>query len=187
MDDFWHKNLDRISHITSSFIEDFASANLPIKATQARGYKSFLCFIKKVIVSGLCCFYRKISWGKIFDKRTCNVRNSVKVFGPEVIHYIFLLPTLPFYHARPQFHAESYEVKSKMATTWYLWIVLHVNAEKDLILSWNTNFSHPRIKKGLPVPGCKLHHAFANNIANSTKSLYCPLAITQDQETLFSC
>ena len=41
MDGFWHKNRDRIPHITGSFIEDFASANLPIKATQARGYKFF--------------------------------------------------------------------------------------------------------------------------------------------------
>ena len=32
MDDFWHKNLDRIPYITGSFIKDFASANLPIKA-----------------------------------------------------------------------------------------------------------------------------------------------------------
>ena len=39
MDDFWHKNLDRFIHVTGSFIEDFASANLPTKATQARGYK----------------------------------------------------------------------------------------------------------------------------------------------------
>ena len=39
MDDFWHKNFNKIPHITSSFIKDFASANLPIKATQARGYK----------------------------------------------------------------------------------------------------------------------------------------------------
>ena len=39
MDHFWHKNLDRIPHITGSFIEDFTSANLPIKATQARGYR----------------------------------------------------------------------------------------------------------------------------------------------------
>ena len=30
MDDFWHKNLDRIPHITGSFIEDFASATLPM-------------------------------------------------------------------------------------------------------------------------------------------------------------
>ena len=45
MDDFWHKNLDRIPHITGSFIEDFATTNIPIKATQARDYK-------------------KISWGK---------------------------------------------------------------------------------------------------------------------------
>ena len=37
MYNFWHKNLDRIPHI----IENFASANLPIKGTQARGYKVF--------------------------------------------------------------------------------------------------------------------------------------------------
>ena len=48
MDDFWHKNLDRIAHITGSFIEDFASVDLPIKATQARGYNCFLCFAKKI-------------------------------------------------------------------------------------------------------------------------------------------
>ena len=42
MDDFWHKNLDKSPHTTGSFIEDFASANLPIKATQARGYNYFL-------------------------------------------------------------------------------------------------------------------------------------------------
>ena len=47
MDYFWHKDLDRIPHITGSFIEAFASANLPIKATQTRGYKVCLCFVKK--------------------------------------------------------------------------------------------------------------------------------------------
>ena len=46
---------------------------------------------RKFIASGLCCFYRKISCGKIFDKRTCNVRNSVKVFVPEVIPIIDLM------------------------------------------------------------------------------------------------
>ena len=35
MDDFWHKNLDRIPDTTGSFIKDFASATLPIKATEA--------------------------------------------------------------------------------------------------------------------------------------------------------
>ena len=49
---------------------------------------------KNVIASGLSCFYRKISWGKIFDKKNCNVRNSVKVFVPEVIHYIRLASRL---------------------------------------------------------------------------------------------
>ena len=54
MDDFWHKNLfkNRIPHITGSFIKDFVSANLPIKATQAQGYKFFLCFVKKFISLG---------------------------------------------------------------------------------------------------------------------------------------
>ena len=51
MDDFWHKNLDRILHIAGSFIEAFASANLSIKVTQARGHKCFLCFVKKFIAS----------------------------------------------------------------------------------------------------------------------------------------
>ena len=53
--------------------------------------------MKNFIASGLCCFYWNISWGKIFD----NVRNSVKVFVPEVIHYICLASTLAFYHAGP--------------------------------------------------------------------------------------
>ena len=61
MDDFWPKNLDRIPHITGSFIEDFASANLPIKATQARDYNFFNEAKKRFIASGLCCFYWKIS------------------------------------------------------------------------------------------------------------------------------
>ena len=38
---FWYKNFARIPHIRGSFIEDFASANLPIKGTQAIGYTFF--------------------------------------------------------------------------------------------------------------------------------------------------
>ena len=49
-DDFWLKNLDIIPYITGSFVEDFASANLATRATQARGYNFyFACVVPENI------------------------------------------------------------------------------------------------------------------------------------------
>ena len=99
MDDFWHKNLfkNRIPHITGSFIKDFVSANLPIKATQAQGYKFFLCFLKIFISLGRLAEAKSlikelVMWG-ILLKFLCQ-KSSIIYYSSRFSPYPFTMQGL---------------------------------------------------------------------------------------------